>query len=379
MNYRTIEKAGVKASLLGFGCMRLPLRDPGDSKSIDMEHVQRMVDLAIQSGVNYFDTAYMYHGQKSELAMGEVLSKYPRESYYLADKFPLSVCETVDGMDKIFEEQLSRCRTEYFDFYLLHGVQRVRFENLKTSGVYEHALEYKKQGRIKNLGFSFHDTPAVLKEILDRFEFDFVQIQLNYLDWDLMDAKGCYELLEQRGIPAIVMEPVRGGFLASLPEKHVGPFLQVNPGASQASWALRWVASHPGVKVILSGMSSLQQLEDNLQTLGNYQPLTGQELDAIAQVRSNLMGSLAVPCTGCNYCMPCPFGVNIPSCFNFYNRYHLTGVPQEMSLRYPMLVASEQDASHCRACGRCVKECPQHIDIPNMLKQVHAKAEELKR
>lgn len=378
MNYRTIEKAGAKVSLLGFGCMRLPLLDPDDPATIDMEQSQRMVDLAIQSGVNYFDTAYMYHKQHSELAMGQLLANYPRGSYYLADKFPLSVCEKLEGMDKIFEEQLSRCRTDYFDFYLLHGIQRVRFENLKTSGIYERALEYKKQGRIKNLGCSFHDTPEVLREVLDRFAFDFVQIQLNYLDWDLIDAKACYELLEERGIPAIVMEPVRGGFLANLPEKHVGPFYKADPNASQASWALRWVAGHPGVKVILSGMSNLQQLQDNLKTLGEYRPLDETERQAVAQVQKNLLGSLAVPCTGCNYCMPCPFGVNIPSCFNFFNRYHLTGMPQEFSLRYPMLAASGQDASHCRSCGRCVRECPQHIDIPAMLQEVQAKAEEFR-
>lgn len=365
-------------SVLGFGCMRLPCLNE-DSSCIDLEQAQKMVDKAIDAGVNYFDTAYVYHGQNGEQALAKLLRPYPREQYYLADKFPLSVDRTGARIEEIFECQLQRCETDYFDYYLIHAVQRTNWKSLKNSRIYQTLRDYQNQGKIRHLGMSFHDTPEMLREILDTYSFDFVQIQLNYLDWNLIDSKRCYELLAEREIPVFVMEPLRGGFLADISQPAFRAFYQAAPDRSPASWGLRWVAGLPAVQVVLSGMTHPDQVEDNLRTMEQFAPLNTQEQRVIETVRDTLMKQIEIPCTGCAYCMPCPFQVNIPLCFNHYNRYAVTRTPKDMLLRYKTLQISQQDAAQCRRCGKCLEKCPQHIRIPQMLQRVKETNERLQR
>lgn len=359
---------GIRLSQLGFGTMRLPVRE---DQSIDEEQVASMTALAMEQGVNYFDTAWPYHSGNSETVIGRVLRDYPRESYYLADKYPgHQIAERYDVQD-IFERQLKKCGVEYFDFYLLHNVYE------SSIAVYEDAqwqiipylLEQKKQGRIRHLGFSSHANLPAFEAFLARHahELDFCQIQLNYLDWTLQNAKEKCELLNRYGLPIWVMEPVRGGKLANLPQALGAQLRALRPDASDASWALRWVQQQPGVTMILSGMSNLAQMQDNLRTFAQPQPLDEQELAVLMQIAEQLKD--AVPCTACRYCCDgCPQGIDIPAMLRMLNDVRF--LPSTTAIMALDSLAQSQRPQACIGCGACAAICPQKIDVPGCLAEL---------
>ncbi|MCR4825261.1 MAG: aldo/keto reductase [Bacteroidales bacterium] len=364
MFYHTFKEK--KISALGFGAMRLPLLP---DKSIDRDTVAQMVDYALQHGVNYFDTAVPYHDGLSETVLGEVLSRYPRESWMLADKFPGHQHSRSFDPAGTFERQLEKCRVDYFDFYLYHNICENSLDDYMDPrwGILEYFAEQRRLGRIKHLGFSCHATPENLEKILDGpygEVTEFVQIQLNYLDWTLQDARRKCEILAARGIPVWVMEPVRGGKLAQ-PGEAAGQRLQaLRPGASAASWAFRWLHDIPGVTVVLSGMSTLEQMKDNVATFAQADPLSGKEQALLADIAEGMKTS--VPCTACRYCCAgCPAELDIPGLLAEYNdlRVQFSHTPMMRLETLP----DEKKPHACLGCGACAQICPQGIDIPAAL------------
>ena len=360
MEYQMV--LGEKLSRLGFGCMRLPVKA---DQSIDSEELDRMVDFAIEHGVNYFDTAWPYHGGRSELEIGRSLKRYPRDSWFLADKYPgHQIASRYDPAD-IFEQQLEKCGVDHFDFYLLHNV----YEN--SLGVYQdprwnilpYFLEQKKNGRIRHLGFSTHARPDTLAAFLDAAgdSMEFCQIQLNYVDWTLQNAKEKYEILTQRGIPVWVMEPLRGGKLAQLPDADAEKLHALRPDESTASWAFRWLQSLPNVRMVLSGMSSFDQMRDNVATFSGGSAQTEAECALLMDIAEGLKNAL--PCTRCRYCCEgCPMGLDIPMLIHAYNDIRFAS-----SMTVPMqfdALPEEKKPSACIGCGACAAICPQKIDIP---------------
>ncbi len=359
-----------KLSRLGFGTMRLPLLGDGsDHSAIDVEQVNKMVDYAIAHGVNYFDTAYPYHGGKSETVVGASLARYPRDSYYLADKYPgHQISDTYDPA-AVFEEQLEKCGVDYFDFYLLHNVYENSIAVYKDGRwkITDYFIEQKRKGRIRHLGFSCHGGLEVIRDFLDYCgtEMEFCQIQLNYLDWTLQQAKEKYELLTGRGIPVWVMEPIRGGRLAALPDKSMETLRGFRPEATGAAWALRFLQGLPNVKMILSGMSNLEQMVQNIATFEEEQPLSDTEQSALLAVAEEIKN--AIPCTACRYCCDgCPKGLDIPMMIAAYNEVRFQpGLYTRMKFD---ALPEEKRPSACIACGKCSKACPQGIDVPAALK-----------
>lgn len=364
MEYRSMDKIGEKVSLLGFGCMRFPKNEQGE---IDEALSEKMLDEAVRQGVNYIDTAYLYHNRTSEDALGRLLKKYDRSSYKLATKLPDWILDSREEAQKILDEQLSKLQTDYIDFYLLHALDARRWEHIKKLDLVGLCRQWQREGKIRYLGFSFHDGYDVFEEIARSEEWDFCQIQLNYMDTEFQAGERGYRLTEELNIPLIVMEPIRGGMLVNLPEDLTDRFRQVDKEASLASWALRWAASHPNVKVILSGMSSYENVLDNLNTFTQYKPLSEEEAAAVRDVQKELLRRVKSRCTGCGYCMPCPFGVNIPENFQFYNACSLFDDARSRRLYYGM---GKTQSAACRECGKCEKACPQHIKIREELKKV---------
>jgi predicted aldo/keto reductase-like oxidoreductase len=370
MEKRRMESLGKEVSLLGFGCMRLPLLDP-EKQDIDCARAEAMIDRAVARGVNYFDTAWIYHQGMSETFIGRALKKHPRGEVYLATKMPTWEVRAPGDVERIFAEQLKKCQVEYFDFYLIHGLRKELYPRVSEAGIYDVLRRKKEQGLIRHLGFSFHDHLDLLQRILDDHAWDFAQIQLNYVDWEACNARGLYALLEARRIPVVVMEPVRGGALASLNAEAAGLLRRADPSASPASWAIRFAASLPGVMTVLSGMSTMEQVEDNLKTMEGFRPLSETEREVLAGATSAYLASGAIPCTGCRYCMDCPSGVDIPRVFAIYNHYCTTTVNRRMvfDLTYRTLLDSEK-AHNCVACGACMEHCPQGIGIPDHMAQI---------
>lgn len=366
MEYKVFQD--ISLSRLGMGNMRLPVTEPNGP--IDMEKAQAIIDFAYARGVNYFDTAWFYHNGQSESFLGEALTKYPRDSYYLADKMPSSALQSGELTPRqLFEMQLEKCRTDHFDFYLLHNVSEASFATFTDPelGIIPYLLEEKKAGRIRHLGFSSHSTPATLKDFLSRYDFfEFVQIQLNYLDWTLQDAKAQYDIITEYGVPVWVMEPCRGGRLASLTPEADELLRKTRPDSSIASWAFRWLQGLPNVQVILSGMSDLDQVEDNLATFSVHQPLNETEQAALDEALSILRQQLFVPCTKCHYCDGCPKGLDIPQLLHMYNTYRLSPGPGSRFAYNNLTETARPD--QCIVCGRCISKCPQSIDIPGMLR-----------
>ena len=367
---RRYKNTALTVPLLGFGCMRLPRLSP-DRPDIDQATVKKMIDRAMKAGCNYFDTAYMYHDGLSERCLGELLQAYPRDSYYLTDKMPVWFAKNPGDIERIFGEQLARCKTDYFDFYMLHALDTANWKLAQTYEACEFLARMKKEGKIRKLGFSFHDTPEVLQQIVDAQEWDFAQIQLNYLDWELYRSREQYEILTKAGIPVIVMEPLRGGSLATLSPDAAEILKTADPGSSNAAWALRYVASLPNVLCVLSGMTLPEHMEDNLKTFSPLKPLTDSERKTLDLALAAYRKRLAVPCTACRYCMPCPVGVEIPRIFGLYNQYKITG-NKWLFLNNYNAIPEDSGASACVNCGRCVKHCPQKIDIPAQLKKIAA-------
>lgn len=369
MEMRKMEKLGVETSLLGFGCMRFPQTTEG---KIDEALTEKMLDQAIAQGVNYIDTAYPYHDGQSEVVVGKILKRYDRNSFYLATKLPVWLVNTAEDVDKYLEEQLAKLQTDHIDFYLMHAMGKERWNKMVEIGCVKRLEELQKQGKIKYLGFSFHDKYEVFEEILNYREWDFCQIQLNYMDAEEQAGlKGC-QLATEKGIPVVVMEPVKGGSLAVFAEDITAKLKELDPEASPASFALRWVGSLPGVKVILSGMSSMEQVEDNLRTFAAFKPLSEQEQETIRQVTEILRSRVQNGCTGCRYCMPCPAGVNIPGCFATWNTYHMYQNYNTVRWNWEVVLGDEHQPKNCVQCGKCEAQCPQKIAIREDLKRVQA-------
>ena len=370
METRKDKLTGAPVSLLGFGTMRLPIIN-GEDDNIDYAAAQEMIDLAYANGVNYYDTAYPYHKGASERFIGHALKKYPRESFFLADKMPSWALQSKEDVRRVFEEQLEKCQVDYFDYYLCHNVSAETLPKFEQYDVIAYLDEQKKAGRIRHLGFSFHDKPALLEQFAARYAWDFGQLQLNYLDWSMQDAKRQYEILTGRGIPVIVMEPVRGGVLATLSESSLTKLHRADPSVSAASWAMRFAASLPDVLTVLSGMSTLAQVRDNLATLGHFTPITSEETELLFQIGEEFRQAVTAPCTGCRYCMDCPAGVDIPAVFHHYNGYMLSKSKLNLMNGYAALPAKTR-ADYCVACGQCAPHCPQGIDIPARMADIAA-------
>lgn len=366
---RQYRKTDLTLPMLGFGMMRLPQA----GGKIDYETFEKQVRLALQSGVNYFDTAYMYHGGESEKAAGRVLSKFPRETYFLADKMPVGFLKKPEDVERIWNEQLERTQAGYYDFYLFHNMNKNTWQMAQDFHVWEFLSKKKAEGKIRHLGFSFHDSPELLATIAKTHPWDFAQIQLNYFDWTEQRAKEQYEILTALDIPVVVMEPLRGGALAKLNPEAAAVFQNVNPDVSLASWAFRYVGSLPNVVCILSGMTTMDNLEDNIKTFTDFKPLTEAEQRVVAAGVSVYRKSGIIPCTDCRYCMPCPAGVNIPGNFSLYNQAQIANDNSVLEKGYAALTEDERAAA-CVTCNRCLKKCPQHISIPKMLKEIAERA-----
>lgn len=367
MEYRSMDKLGVKPSMLGFGCMRFPQKEDG---SIDEVESEKMLDKAIEAGVTYIDTAYPYHNGESEPFVGRVLKKYKRDSFYLATKLPIWKVETIEDVKATFEEQLNRLQVDYVDFYLLHALSKERWEKILKLGVLDFCKEMKEQGKLKYIGFSFHDSYEVFEEILTSWDWDFCQIQYNYMDTRHQAGDRGYALAEKLGVPMVIMEPIKGGSLAVLPEDIAAMYKEADQEASISSWALRWVGTHSNVKVILSGMSTYSQVLDNLKTFETFKPLNQEEQALVEKVAATIRSRVKNGCTGCRYCMPCPFGIDIPKNFAIWNQEAMYGNPAAAKRKYERELAESARADQCRKCGACEKECPQAISIREDLVRV---------
>ena len=359
MEKRKMEKLGIETSLTAEG-------------RIDEPEAEKMLDKAIAAGVNYIDTAYPYHDGASEPFVGRALKKYDRHSFYLATKLPCWKVEALEDVEKIFEEQLGRLQTDYIDFYLMHALNKDSFHKMAELGVVEKLEELKAAGKIKYLGFSFHDAYDVFEEIIGYRDWDFCQIQLNYMDTEEQAGMKGYRLTEEKNIPLVIMEPIKGGSLAAFADDITGKFRELDSELSVASYALRWVGSLPNVKVILSGMSTMEQTEDNLKTFENFKPLSEEESRTIEDIVALIKGRVQNGCTGCRYCMPCPAGVDIPGNFRVWNTYHMYQNYNMVKGSWENGLGDEKQARNCVKCGKCEKACPQKLHIREDLEKVQA-------
>lgn len=375
MIYRDFQD--LKLSALGFGAMRLPVID-GDDGAIDEPRALAMVDYAMEHGINYYDTAWGYHSGNSELVMGRALARYPRESFYLATKFPGYDLANMPKVEEIFERQLEKTGMEYFDFYLFHNVCEMNIDAYLNPefGIYDYLVKQREARRIRHLGFSAHGSVEVMRRFLEAYgkDMEFCQIQLNYLDWEFQDARGKVELLKEWGIPVWVMEPVRGGKLANLSEANAAKLSAARPDEEPVAWAFRFLQGIPEVAVTLSGMSNMEQLEANIATYETERPLTDEERATLQEVVDDMLGQGTVPCTACHYCTShCPQGLDIPFLLAMYNQMQITGKGDFIA---PMALSSlpeDKQPSACIGCGSCAAVCPQQIDIPGTLADFAAK------
>jgi len=375
MLYRKFGLTNEMVSTLGFGCMRLPLLPGGDPTKIDYDKAIKLVRYAIDEGVNYVDTAYPYHGTgmlkggASEPFVAKALKDGYREKVKLATKLPSWLIKTRDDMDKYLNEQLQRLETDCIDFYLVHALNAKVWATLKEVGISEFLDQAIKDGRIKHAGFSFHDKLDLFKEIVDYYDWSFCQIQYNYLDEDFQAGTEGLKYAAQKGLGITIMEPLRGGKLASnLPEEAYNVFEKTDIKRTPVDWALSWVLNHSEVSVVLSGMNEMNQIEENIKTASETREnsLTEKELNIIDRVKTIIKEKVKVNCTACEYCMPCPEGVNIPGCFTFYNNHHMFGKEEN----YNRFLTPKQKASNCIECGKCEAHCPQGISIRKELKNV---------
>lgn len=365
---------------LGFGLMRLPRLDAKDAGSIDMEQLKEMVDTFLERGFTYFDTAWMYCAYKSENAIKEALvDRHPRDSYTLATKLNAAYIETEEDNDKIFNEQLKKTGVSFFDYYLIHAIDSTNYEKYERLHVFEWLVEKQKLGLARHIGFSYHDNAEFLDKVLTEHpEMEFVQLQINYLDWDdaQVQSRKCYETAVKHGKEVVVMEPVKGGTLANLPDSSASVFKEYNPNLSVSSWAIRFVASLENVKVVLSGMSNMEQLLDNTSYMDDFKPLNNEEREVIHRALNKIRTDIAIPCTGCSYCTDgCPMNINIPTYFSMYNSDMQQNLGKGRTANfdeYTKLTAEFGKASACVECGQCEGICPQHLPIIKHLKEVGA-------
>lgn len=360
----------LKLSALGMGAMRLPIVD-GVFTDIDVPAVEKMIDYAVGHGVNYFDTAYGYHDGRSEGVMGRVLSAYPRDSFYLADKFPGYDLANIPKVEEIFEEQLRRCGVTYFDFYLFHNVCEMNIDAYldRQYGIYDYLLRQKAEGRIRHLGFSVHGSYDVMQRFLDAYgeSMEFGQVQLNYIDWTFQNAEAKVKRLGELGIPVWVMEPLRGGKLAALPDESAAALRKLRPEETIPGWAFRFLQTIPGVTVTLSGMSNFRQLCENIRTFETDEPLSAAELQALSELAEAMTSQSALPCTACRYCTShCPQQLDIPDLLALYNEHRFTGGGFLAPMALSALPADKQPSA-CIGCRSCEAVCPQQIKISEAL------------
>lgn len=367
MRYKEFQE--LKLSALGFGTMRLPVAGDLADAPIDEKEAARIVDYAIEQGVNYFDTAYGYHAGESEVVMGRILGRYPRDSYYLATKFPGYDLANMGKVEEIFEEQLKKCGVEYFDFYLFHNVYEKNIDPYldPKNGILEYLLRQKEAGRIRHLGFSAHGRYDTMKRFLDAYgeHMEFCQIQLNYLDWKLQDARAKVELLETCGIPVWVMEPLRGGRLASLSEENEAKLKALRPEEGIPAWAFRFLQTLPNVTMVLSGMSNMEQVQDNIQTFSQEKPLNGEEMEALMEVTDSMLDILS--CTACRYCVTyCPQELDIPTLLSLYNETRFSnGLITHMAVD---ALPEDKRPENCIGCQSCEAVCPQQLEIASAMR-----------
>jgi len=366
---------------LGFGLMRMPLTDPNNDAAVDIGHVKKMVDLFMEKGFTYFDTAIMYNGFASQrVAKAALVDRYPRDSFTLATKLHNGFFNSLEDRDKVFNDQLEQTGAGYFDYYLLHGIEAGSYPKYEQFDCFNWLLDKKAKGLVKHAGFSFHDTPQLLDEILTKHpEMEFVQLQINYLDWESewIQSRAVYEVAVKHGKPVVVMEPVKGGTLARLPAEAEALLKAANPEASMPSWAIRFAASLENVMVVLSGMSNVDQMADNLSYMEDFKPLTADEKALVERVAGIINGQIAVPCTGCSYCTEgCPMQIPIPKYFSLYNEDMRENLEEKgwtvNFTNYENLAGQFGKASDCVACGQCEGVCPQHLPIIDRLKDVAA-------
>lgn len=406
MQMRTSTKNGGKVSLLGYGCMRWPMKKGEDGKDhIDQEAVNEMVDYAYRNGVNYYDTSPAYLQGQSEEAAGIALSRYPRESYYIATKLSNFNNFSREAGLKMYRDSQKALRTDYFDYYLLHAIGTSGFEGFEeryiNNGLLDFLLEEREAGRIRNLGFSFHGRKEVFDrfmELHEKYHWDFVQIEMNYVDWEHakvpenVNADYLYEELAKRNIPATIMEPLLGGRLAKLPDAIAERMKEREPQMSIASWAFRFCGSYPNILTVLSGMSSMDPLIENVETFSHFKPLNDEEKAFLMEMANLMEDYPTVPCNACSYCMPCPYGIDIPTIFRHYNDHvnsgeiaqsceqdHFQRLKRRYLVSYDRAVDTVRQADHCIGCGQCRPKCPQSIDIPRALRRIDRYVEKLKR
>lgn len=378
MEYRKFGDLGFEVSIFGLGCMRLPLEVQPDGTTdpakIDEQEAIKMIRYAIDNGVNYLDTAYPYHGGNSERLLAKALKDGYREKVKIATKLPVWLAESYEDFEKLLDEQLAKLEVEYIDFYLLHALSKDRWDKIKELGVLDFLDQAVAAGKIKYPGFSFHDELPVFKEIIDSYDWKMCQIQLNILDQDYQAGVEGMRYAASKGIPVVIMEPLRGGRLAhNVPEDVKALWDQAETKRSPVEWAFRWLYNFPEITVILSGVSTMEQLKDNLEIFSKSAPnsMDEKELELVRKVKELYDSKIKVGCTGCNYCVPCPSGVEIPRIFSIYNDYSIFGGAKEFKERYKELMNEGKDASSCVECGQCESECPQHISIIDKLKEAH--------
>ena len=408
MLMRENPKNGDRISALGFGCMRWPMIKDADGKDvIDQEAVNEMVDYALEHGINYFDTSPAYLQGQSEKAAGIALSRHPRESYYIATKLSNFGDASAEASIQMYKDSFKQLKTDYFDYYLLHSIGRGGKDAFNKryvdNGLVPFLLEEKKAGRIRNLGFSFHGAKHEFDYFMELFDsgemvWDFVQIEMNYVDWTHADgvrnvnADYLYKELDKRGLPIVIMEPLLGGRLARVPESISRHMKEREPDKSVASWAFRFCGTYPRVLCILSGMTNMEPLKENVETFGHFKPLTEEELAFLEEMATQMMEFPMINCTDCKYCMPCPWGIDIPGTFQHYNRAITDGTYAQNTTQknyaklkkaylvsYDRAVATVRQADHCITCGECLSHCPQSINIPKQLKRIATYIDNLKQ
>lgn len=372
MKYREWNNIDARTSALGFGAMRLPILD-GDYSKINEKEAMKMIRHAIDSGINYVDTAYPYHGGKGEIFVGRALKDGYREKVYLASKLPVGRLKEKEDMEKIFNEQLKKLDVEYLDFYLLHAVNRKSWENCMKLGVLDFVKDLKEKGKIRHIGFSFHDSPEIFKKVADAYDWDLVQLQFNYADTKVQSGIESFDYAREKGFNIVIMEPLKGGTLAeALPEELTGHFLESGYDRNPVEWAFRWLYDYPEIKIILSGMSTMEQVRENLDIFKDAEPnsMTVDERKVMTGAMEIIEKNTAVPCTDCKYCLPCPQGVRIPMMFNLYNSYTGFAKKEKAKQTYKNWREKEENkftADLCTKCGVCLEKCPQGIQIPDEL------------
>ena len=405
MSYRSISKTGDKISILGYGCMRFQMKGEGRNQVVDQDSVDELIDYALKHGVNYFDTAPVYLQGQSEAAVGKALARYDRKSFYLATKLstmsvggsPKDVYESSLAM---YKASLENLQTDYIDYYLLHNIGSIDAFNKRfvESGVLEYMLKEKEAGHIRNLGYSVHCNKETFDYILAQdVQWDFVQIQMNYYDWAIgsarnVEAKYMYEELAKRGIPVVIMEPIQGGRLASVDYSGINELRASKPGSTAASWAFRFCGTFPGVMTVLSGMTYMEHLQENIRTFAPFEPLTDEQTQTLLDTAQFMSKRPMIQCNSCQYCMPCPYGLDIPGIITHYNKClqegNIISDPADTEYKkarrafligYDRSVPRLRQANHCSGCQECIPKCPQHIDIPSEMVKINQFAEELKK